>query len=90
MSHQNINKKKLDKIYESKMNENIDAKGSNSKIIEKDIKTEKKSKKRKKKKKKMKKGLKKFDEIEIKEAKQTKFSLGQINMQKCINKQQGL
>ena len=78
MSHQNINKKKLDKIYESKMNENIDAKGSNSKIIEKDIKTEKKSKKRKKKKKKMKKGLKKFDEIEIKEAKQTKFSLGQI------------
>ena len=78
MSHQNINKKKLDKIYESKMNENIDAKGSNSKIIEKDIKTEKKSKKRKKKKKKMKKGLKKFNEIEIKEAKQTKFSLGQI------------
>ena len=78
MSHQNINKKKLDKIYESKMNENIDAKGSNSKIIEKDIKTEKKSKKGKKKKKKMKKGLKKFNEIEIKEAKQTKFSLGQI------------
>ena len=78
MSHQNINKKKLDKIYESNMNENNDAKGSNSKIIEKDIKTEKKSKKRKKKKKKMKKGLKKFNEIEIKEAKQTKFSLGQI------------
>jgi hypothetical protein len=64
MSHQNKKKKKLDKIYESKMNENNDAKGSNSKIIEKDIKTEKKSKKGKKgkkKKKKMKKGLKKFN-----------------------------
>ena len=82
MLQPNPNTKKLNKIYESKLNENNEGKDSNNNIIDKDIKTEKKSKKRKKKKKKMKKGLKKFDEIEIKEAKQTKFSLGQLKYAK--------
>ena len=60
------------------MNENDNNKGSNSKIIDKDSKTVKKNKKIKKKKKKNKKGLKKLQEVEIKEAKITKFSLGQL------------
>ena len=60
------------------MNENDNNKGSNSKIIDKDSKTDKKKKKIKKKKKKNKKGLKKLQEVEIKEAKITKFSLGQL------------
>ena len=60
------------------MNENDNNKGSNSKIIDKDSKTDKKIKKIKKKKKKNKKGLKKLQEVEIKEAKITKFSLGQL------------
>ena len=60
------------------MNENDNNKGSNSKIIVKDSKTDKKNKKIKKKKKKNKKGLKKLQEVEIKEAKITKFSLGQL------------
>ena len=60
------------------MNENDNNKGSNSKIIDKDSKTDKKNKKIKKKKKKNKKGLKKLQEVEIKEAKITKFSLGQL------------
>ena len=60
------------------MNENDNNKGSNSKIIDKDSKTVKKNKKIKKKKKKNKKGLKKLQEVEIKDAKITKFSLGQL------------
>ena len=60
------------------MNENDNNKGSNSKIIDKDSKIDKKNKKIKKKKKKNKKGLKKLQEVEIKEAKITKFSLGQL------------
>jgi len=66
------NTKKLDKIFEPKSVE----KDSDSKIIDKNSK--KKSKKSKKKGKKNKKGLKKLVEIEVKEEKVTKFSLGQI------------
>ena len=66
------NTKKLDKIFEPKSDE----KDSESKIIDKNSK--KKGKKSKKKSKKNKKGLKKLVEIEVKEEKVTKFSLGQI------------
>ena len=66
------NTKKSDKIFEPKSVE----KDSESKIIDKNSK--KKGKKSKKKSKKNKKGLKKLVEIEVKEEKVTKFSLGQI------------
>ena len=66
------NNKKIDRIYDQKSNE----KDSKIKLI-KDSKKEKKGKIKKKSKKK-KKGIKKLDEIEIKEGKVTKFSLGQI------------
>ena len=72
------NKKKLDKIYNPKANEK-DSKSELTKESKKSKKEKKsKSKKKNKDKNKKKKGLKKFDEIEVKEAKVTKFSLGQI------------
>ena len=72
------NKKKIDKVHENKHKD----KDSGSKILEGDTKIEKKEKKSKKKNKdkskKKKRGLKKLEEIEVKEAKITKFSLGDI------------
>ena len=66
------NKKKLDIIYDSNK-----YKDSEIKLQQKETKSSKKKKKHKKGKKK-KKGLKKHEEIEVKEQKVTKFSLGQI------------
>ena len=51
---------------------------SENKPIESNSKISKKNKKNKKSKKKKKRGLKKFEEIEVKEERITKFSLGQI------------
>ena len=52
MLQPNPNAKKLDKIYESKLNENNEGKDSNNNIIDKDIKTKKNLKKVKRKKRK--------------------------------------
>ena len=80
-------KKKLDKINETKSNDNesdskmVDKETKETKIekkSKKDKKTKKSKKTKKKSSKKKKKGLKKLDEIEVKEERRTKFSLGEI------------